>query len=180
MTIEQHRHAENALGAFDETAQGLVVGLVQSRDAGHRFVNRDRPFVNFLSVPDDARDGAEPAGDAQRTAIDEIRQASLEHQRIEFERLTVEVDEGAGKIRAHQRRADADAGREQFVDESIFRTAQRQRVETRSAEKSPGIEPAGMRRIENERRCETVRLENFKRRRRIGALEVGTLGPLAP
>ena len=112
MAIEQHRRAKGPDSAFNEPAQSLMVRLVELIDARHRLADRQQPLVDLLRFADDPRDRAEAAGDAQRTGVGVGRQPALEHQRIEFERLAIKVEKGAGKVRAHERRAQAHARRE--------------------------------------------------------------------
>jgi hypothetical protein len=103
VAIDQHGGAEIAMQPHEQAPQGAVIGLVQGVDAVQRFGDRDALIVDFLGVADHARDGAESAGDPHRAGIGERRQPAVEHARIEFVGLAVDVDIAAREMRAHDR-----------------------------------------------------------------------------
>ena len=65
MTIDQHRQPEMRLRASDQRAQRGMVGVVQPVDSRDRPRGGDRSLVDGLGLADDARNGAQTAGDAQ-------------------------------------------------------------------------------------------------------------------
>ncbi len=138
---------KRARARADQFAQTLVVRTMKRGDPRHRVGDGNPSLVDRLRVADDARDGAQARRDAQRAGVGEFGQRTLEHLRIEFERLAVDVEKRAREMRAQQRRAERDAGQEQFVDERVLGAAQRQRVEPRGGEKALGIARARMGRV---------------------------------
>ena len=126
-----------------------VIRPVQRLDPVEAVSDRDRFLVDRLGVADHSGNRAEPDRDPQRAGVGELGQAAVENLRIEFIGLPVHVEKGAGKERAQQRRAERDAGQEQFIDKGVLRAAQRQRIETGGGEKALRIGRTGMGRTEN-------------------------------
>ncbi len=127
-------------------------------------VDRDALLVDFLRIADHARDGAEPARHPHRAGIREGRQPAVEHARVQFVRLAIDVDKAAREMRVHQRVAAADHATDQVIDVGIFRTAQRTQVEPRALQETARIDRSGMRRVEQHRAGQIGRLLDLKRR----------------
>ena len=88
-------------------------------------------IVDFLGVADHARHRAEPARDPHRAGIGERRQPAVEHARVEFVGLAVDVDIAAREVRPHDRMAARHHAGDQFADERILGAAQRRQIEPR-------------------------------------------------
>ena len=129
MAVDQHRSAEVAVNPCEEPSQRPMIGLVEALDSPNRVVDRNSLAIDFLGVADHPGDGAESAGDPHGTGVGEGGQATLEHARIEFIRLAIDVDIAAREVRAHQRIAAVDDTGKQFIDERILRAPQRQDIE---------------------------------------------------
>ena len=115
-----------------------MIGAVEPLDPRHRLVGAELARIDLLARRHHPRDGAEPHLHPRRGAVDEGRQRILEHRGIEFIRLAVGVEIGAGETRAQQRRAKIGRGAEQRVDIGVFRAAQAwpHRAATRSADRA--------------------------------------------
>ncbi len=162
MAIDQDGGAEFTVQPHEQAAQRAVIGLIEPVDPAHRFGDRNALIVDFLGVADDARHGAEPAGDPHRAGIGERRQAAVEHARIEFVGLAVDVDIAAREMRPHHRVAAADHAFDQFADEGILGAAQRRQIEPRGQQKGRRIDPPAMGRIEQQRPAAFRRLEGLE------------------
>ena len=123
-----------------------------------------RPAIDRLGVADDARNRPEPGRHAQRAGVGVVGKRPVEHARVEFERLAIEVEKRARKARPEQRRAERHARQKQLVDERVLGAAQGQRVEPRGGEERARVARAGMRRIEHQRRDQARRLDHLERR----------------
>ncbi len=88
-----------------------------------------RLLVDRLRVADHSRNRAEADGDPQRAGVGVIGQRTVENLRVEFVGLAIDVEIGARKQSPQQRRAEPDAGQEQFVDEGVLGAPEGQRVE---------------------------------------------------
>ncbi len=133
-------------------------------DSRQSFRDLNPPRVDRLSIADDPWDRPEPGGDPQGAGIGEVGQRPVEHLRIELVGLAVDVEKGAGKVRAQHRRPERDAGQEQVIDESVLGPAQGQWIEPRGGEKGRGVVRARMGRIEHQRRAEARRFDHLERR----------------
>ena len=97
-----------------------------------RLFDRDPAAIDFLSVADDARDRAEPAGDPHRARIGEGRKAAVEHARIELVGLAVDDRERrAGKRAAIRGAPRATTGSKSSSTKASSERRKRQRVEPR-------------------------------------------------
>ena len=164
MAVDEDGMSEEAGSPVHELAQHAVIGLVEPFDAPQGLFDRDPSAIDFLSVRDDPRDRAEPAGDPHRARVGEGREAALEHPRIELVGLPVQVEEGAREARRHQGRAEFHHRREELVHEGVLGTPQGERIETGLGEKGRRIERAGVGRIEHERHALPRRFGNEERR----------------
>ena len=131
MAIDQDGGAEIAVQPHEYAPQHAMIGLIEAVDPAQRLADRNALVVDFLGVADHARHSAEPAGDPHRAGIGERWQPAVEHPRIEFVGLAVDVDIAAREMRSHDRVAARDHAGDQFVDEAILGAAQRRQVEAR-------------------------------------------------
>jgi hypothetical protein len=65
-------------------------------------------------------------------------QPAVEHARVEFVRLAVDVDIAAREVRPHDRVAARHHAGDQVVDEGILGAAQRRQIEPRGQEEARG------------------------------------------
>ena len=77
MAVDQDRQAESDMRLRQQPPQRVVVGPVDALDPREPLLDRQRALVDVGGVADDARDGAEPAGDAKRTHIGVGRQPAV-------------------------------------------------------------------------------------------------------
>src|SRR6195952_4730655 len=103
MAVHQDYRPERLMRLVDQPPQRTVIRLVQRLDAAQRVVDAEALAIDLLAVADDARNGAEPAGDPHRPCVGEAREPSSEHPRVEFVGLAIDVDIGARKIDSHSR-----------------------------------------------------------------------------
>ena len=164
MAVEQHRDAEPSPRPLDQSFQLRVVGLVERLDPTETLRDRNWPPVDRLGVAHDSGNRAKPDGYPERASVCELGKATLENLRIEFIGLAVEIEISAWKQRPQQRRADRNARQKQLVDESVFRAAQRQRIQAGRIKKALGIDGSGMGRTENKRRSQMHRLDRLEGR----------------
>ena len=82
-----------------------MIRLVKAVDATHRFSHGDALVINFLGVADHPRHRAQPARNAHGARIGERWQPAIEHPRVQFIRLAIDVDVAARKVRPHHRMA---------------------------------------------------------------------------
>jgi len=136
---------------------------VIARDPGQRLADRQARRVDVHVLADDAWNRAEPAGHAHGPGIGEGGQAALEHARIELVRLAVDVKERARERRMQQRRAKPGNGQEQLVDEIVFRPPQTRQIEPTLIEKTRRVAAPRMRTVEDERRGQSLRLDDLER-----------------
>lgn len=115
-----------------------MIGLVDRLDALERLLDRKTATIYFHILGDEARHGAEAAGDAHRTDIGVRRQGAVEHARVEFVGFAVYVQEGTREMRPEQGRPQKRGAAEQFIDEMVFGTANGMRIEARLVEKELG------------------------------------------
>ena len=160
MAVDQDCLAECLRRAPHELPQHAVIGFVKPLDPAQRLVHRETPGIDFLPIRNDPRDRAEPAGHAHGAGIGEWRDPTVEHPRIEFIRLAVEVQKGAGKLGRHHRRAKLGRRREQRIHIGILGTPQRQRVETGLRQEGRRVDGARMGDIENQRQSLGRRLDD--------------------
>ena len=164
MAVDQDGGAEIAVQPREQAPQCPMIRLVEAVDAPQRFGHRDALIVDFLGVADDARHRAEPARDPHRTGIGERGQPAVEHARVEFIGLAVDVDIAAREMRPHQRIAARHHARDQIVDEGILRAAQRRQIEPRGQQEGARIDAPAVRRIENQRPAALRGLDGLERR----------------
>lgn len=148
--------------AGDELAQGGVVGLVDRLDARQRVFDGEAAAIDFHVLGDKPRHGSKAACHPHRTDIGMRRHRPVEHARVEFVRLAVDVEEGPREMRQQHRRAEERRVLEQLVDIVIFGTTDRQRIEAGLIEKGLWIRAAAMRRVEYEGNPLTCRFQNLK------------------
>jgi len=164
MAVDQHGNAEGALRIDDQPAQRSMIRFVIALDPRQRFLHRQPLVINLAGVANDARDGAEPAGNTQRARVGEGREPPIEHARIELVGLAIDVEEGARKMRMHDRHAELDGVGEQLVDEGVLRASQRGEIETALREEARRISAAAVRRVADDGPRERGRLHYFEGR----------------
>ena len=152
MAIDQDGGAEIALQPHEQPPQRAVIGLIQAVDPPQRFADGNALIVDFLCVADHARHRAEPARYPHRAGIGERRQPAVEHARVEFVGLAIDVDIAAREMRPHHRMTAPDHAFDQFADKTVLGAAQRLQIEPRRLEEGFGIDAPAMWRIEQERR----------------------------
>ena len=140
-----------------------MVGLVEVVDALQRFLHGHALGVDLLAVADDARDGSEPTGDANRARVDIGRQPAVEHARVELVGFSIEVEIGAWEMRPKQRRPERHRRAEQVVHESVFGPSQARSIEPRALEESRRVDAAGMRRTHHDRGRQFGRLDERRK-----------------
>ena len=136
---------------------------MEAVDTAERFANRDALIVDLLGVADHASDGAEAAGDTHRAGIGEGRQPAVEHARVEFVRLAVDIDIAAREVRPHQRMATPDHAGDQLVDEGVLGTAQGRQIKPRRQQEFARIDAAAMGRVEQDGATAFARLKRLER-----------------
>ena len=151
MRVDEDAGAEHALRALNKAAQAGMVGPVQPVDAGEPFLDRNPAEIDLLPVADDPGDGAEPAGHTHRAGIGEGWHAALEHARIEFVGLAVDVEIGARKLGNQQRRAERDALRKEPVDIGVLRAPEAAQGQARRLDEAARIAAPGMRHVDHHR-----------------------------
>ena len=129
MAIDQQGHAELRPGILQQYRQRVVIGTPAGIDPPLGLGEEQLVAVDFGAVRDDTGDGAETAGHAHAGGIHKGRQRIAEHVWIELIGLAVRVAIGARKQRPEQRCAQQWPGTEQFVDEAVLGSAERQRIE---------------------------------------------------
>ena len=165
MTVDEDGRAEGALGPLHDAAKGAVIGLVVALDAHQCVVYGQLTAVDLGAVGNDPGNGAKPAGNPHRTSVGVGRQGAVEHGRIELVGLAVDVYIGAREMGPHQRCAAMDGAGKQVVDETVFRTAKRVRVEPCRIQQAVGIDRARMRRVEQKRHPDAVTGDQDLKRR---------------
>ena len=140
-----------------------MIRLVKAVDTAECFADRDALIVDLLGVADHAGDGAEAAGDAHRAGIGEGRQPAVEHARVEFVRLAVDIDIAAREVRPHQRMAARHDAGDQFVDKGVLGAAQGRQIKPRRQEEFARIDAAAMGRVEQDGATAFARLKRLER-----------------
>ena len=113
MAVDQQGRAEPPSRAGDQRLQGGVIGLVESLDAPQSLGRLEFARINLVRVGDDPAGSSESRRDAERSRVGEIWKRVLEHARIEFVGLAVQIEIGARKSGAQHRRADGLGAAEQ-------------------------------------------------------------------
>ncbi len=153
MAVDQNTEAEFDMCAGNQPAKRRMVRLVNRIDAPERILDRYAAGVDFHIFRNDARNGAEAAGNPQRIDIGIRRQHAVEHARIELIWLAVDVDIGAGKIGEQQRRSENTRRGKQLVDVMIFRAADGDALQAGLGDKIGGIDAATMGRAVDKGNC---------------------------
>src|SRR5262245_29174869 len=125
MAIDEDGHSENAPCPFDKLRKARMIRLVELLDSFDRLFDRHAPGINLLRLRCDPGDGPEPACDTQRPRVGKRWQHAVEHARIEFVGLAIEIEIGAGKAGLNERRSELRYAAKQEIDESVFRRAKR-------------------------------------------------------
>src|SRR5947209_6083804 len=120
MAVDQNGGAEIALNAREYTAQGPMIGLIQSLDAADGVVDGNPVRIDLLRLANDPRDRPKATGYAHGSRIGKGRQPAFEHARIELVRLAVHVDIAAGEVRPHERIAAPHHTDHKLIDEGIL------------------------------------------------------------
>ena len=156
-----------------------MVGLVIGVDPREPFGKRNTVAIDRPALGNDAGDGPQPPGDAQRARIGVGGRRLVEQFRVEFVGLAIDVEESARKIGAKQGRAMQRRGGEQVVDRHVLGTAQDIEVERGGGEKVRRVGPARMRRGKHQRRGQSLRLDRFASRARAIRVARKLLHPLS-
>ena len=93
-----------------------------------------------------SRNGAEARRDTHRAGIGEAGNGPVDQAGVELIRFAIDVEVGARVTGVDQRNAAFGGRREQEIDESVFGTAQLERIQARGTQEAFGVEFAGMRR----------------------------------
>src|SRR5262249_13697054 len=136
---------------LQELGQGGVEWAIKPLDALEGGADRQPLAIDFLSIGDDARDGAEAAHHASRLGIGELRHTAYEEFRIELVGLAIDVEIVPRKSGRNQRRAQVDDRLEQLVDVAVFGLSQCARVEPGGLKERLGVDAARVRRAEDHR-----------------------------
>ena len=163
MAVEQDGGAELGARAQQQRLELGVIGRVHRADALGGLGQRELALVDRGALRDDARNDAEPGGDA---LVQAGRADAVDQRRVELGRPAVQVDPGARRGRGEQGRAHPRRGREQPVDQRILRGAQLHGLEPGARQQLGRILVAAVRRVENGARRQAGRLEQAVRRRR--------------
>src|SRR5262245_34807962 len=115
MTIYQDGGSEVPMDAREQAAQGPVIGLVEPLDSPDRVVYGNALAVDFLGITHDPCNGAQSPRHAHGAGVGEGWQPAVEHARIEFVGLAVDVDVAAREVRSHQRVAPSHDAEAEFV-----------------------------------------------------------------
>ena len=141
-----------------------MIGRVDGGHSFRRLGEGELAGVDFLTLADDAGYGAEAGGHPRAPRPGEARQLVLEHPGVQFPRLAVDVDIGAGEARAEHRDAMPRRALDQVVDKGVLGSPDRVGVEVGRRHEGLGINPSRMGGAKHQR---SERLP----RRRIGKLE---------
>src|SRR5262249_27953845 len=164
MTIDQDGRSEVPMNAREQAAQGAVIGLVEPLDSPDRVVDGNALAVDFLGISYDSRNGAQSSRHAHGAGVGEGRQPAVEHARIEFVGLAVDVHVTARKVRPHQRVAPPHNAEAEFVDEAVLGAAQRRHLEPRGGQERARIHASAVRGVEHDRPAPLGRLEDLEGR----------------
>ncbi len=139
-----------------------MIGLVDGVDAAESLLDRQGCGVYLLALGDDAGNGAEPAGDADRADVGIGRQAAREHLGVELVGFAIDVEPGARKVRLQQGRTKCGGVGHQFVDVGILGPADGGLVETRSGKKTIRIARAAVAGVEDQRQVALGWVDDFE------------------
>ena len=152
MAVDQDGLAEDLRRAMHEIAQHPVIRLIQALNPSERFVHRETSTINLLSIGHNPGNSAEASRDTHRACIGEGRHPPIEHARIKFVRLAINVEIGPWESRRHERSAKRHRAREEPVDKGVLRAPQGQSIEARGLKEGAWIDGPRMRCVEDERR----------------------------
>jgi hypothetical protein len=161
MAIDQINGAEFLEGSVHQRFKHGVVGLVALLDPGEPLAQGQEAAIDRPPLGDHPGDGSQAARHPQRTRIGVFRQRVAEQFRVEFVRLPVDVEEGARKIGAQERRAMKGRGGKKVIDRHVLGAAQGREVKVGGGEEIAGIGPAGMGRGKNQGRGQPLRLNRL-------------------
>jgi hypothetical protein len=102
--------------------------------------------IDLGAVANDARDRAEPRGDAWAATVDEAGERRVEHRGVKLIGFAIGIDISAREVRFDQRRAESWSRSKNLVDETVFGAANRNGVEARYLQKGFVVDPARVRR----------------------------------
>ena len=122
-----------------------MIRLVKPLDTVERIDRRDTAAIDVQIFGNDAGHRAKPARDAHGPGIGMRRQRPIEHARIEFIWLAVDVDIGSREMRHQKRRTNRRRTGVKLIDEMIFRAPDRMGVKFRLGEKGRRITATAMR-----------------------------------
>ena len=151
MAVDQQIPAERRLGLVDQTAQRVMIGVIERIDPPPRLGKAQLPGIDLLAAGDHPGNRAEPHAHPGGTRVDEGRQRVREHRRIEFPGLAVDVEVGARETGRDQGRPEIGRGGKDRVDETVLGAPQGQGVETRAGEEIVAIRGPAMRRGDDKR-----------------------------
>jgi hypothetical protein len=143
--------AEAAVGILHQQGQGLVIGPPAGLEPVLDRLGGNAAAIDRLAAGGDPGDHPEAGGDPRGPVVQRPRQRPVEHAGIEFVRLAVGVDVGAGKAGGQERHAERRSGGKQLVNEGVFRPAERGERNRRLLEEGSRIDRAAVRRGDDHR-----------------------------
>ena len=162
MAVDQNAISEFHNGLGEQAPQGGVIGLVDMIDAGERFFRAEWAGVDFLIFRDNLRNRAEAVGDPCGAGVGKGGKRGVEHRRIEFIGLAIDIEPGSGKACFQDWRTVTRGSGKKLVDQEILRAPKREAVEPGSTDELQRIIPPGMGGIENKRPASGFRMIDLK------------------
>ncbi len=127
MPIDQKGDAETGSRALKEPPQSRVERLMQRLDALESLGDGQATPIDVLAIGHDLRNGAEARRDAHRARVGEAGNRPVDQARVELIGFAVDVEIGARVTGMDERNPAFGGGREQEIDEGVFRAAQLER-----------------------------------------------------
>src|SRR5690606_10602295 len=104
MTINQNADAELFMGMRNQPPERRMVGLIDCINSGQSFLDAKAVPINLHIYCDYPWNGTKTTCNSHRANIGKRRQRSIEHLRIEFIRLAVDVEIGSREVCDQHRR----------------------------------------------------------------------------
>ena len=162
MTVDQADGAKQLTGFVDQMLECGVIGGVTAGNAALRLGRRQPRPVDFRTAGNDARDDSQSRPDAGTVVARGGSQRPLEHGAVEFARLAVDIDPGAGKERRYGGSAQCRYPGYEAVNEGVLGAADRLAVETCHPEKGGIIVSAAVWRRDQDRQGPAIRVDDLK------------------